>query len=162
MPIRFRCAYCNQLMGIARRKSGTVVRCPTCSGQVVVPDPDVPAQGAPVEKPAPGAPRQGLFERSDFDQVFDGSGERPAATVSGPEASAPAPAGAWGTHAEPALDVERFDPGGPFIPPPPLAPRSGIVLTSGQLTMLTVGAVLLLAAVFGAGVLVGRYLLAGS
>src|SRR5947209_460375 len=28
MPIRFRCAYCNQLMGIARRKAGTVVRCP--------------------------------------------------------------------------------------------------------------------------------------
>ena len=25
MPIRFRCAYCNQLMAIARRKAGTVV-----------------------------------------------------------------------------------------------------------------------------------------
>jgi DNA-directed RNA polymerase subunit RPC12/RpoP len=37
MPIRFRCAYCNQLMGIATRKQGTVVRCPKCSGQVVVP-----------------------------------------------------------------------------------------------------------------------------
>ena len=37
MPIRFRCAYCNQLLGIARRKAGTVVRCPGCSGQVVVP-----------------------------------------------------------------------------------------------------------------------------
>jgi hypothetical protein len=44
----------------------------------------------------------------------------------------------------------------------PSVPRSGVVLTSGQLTMLTVGAVLLLAAVFGAGVLVGRYLLGGS
>ena len=30
MPIRFRCAYCNQLMGIARRKAGTVIRCPNC------------------------------------------------------------------------------------------------------------------------------------
>ena len=39
MPIRFRCAYCNQLMGISRRKAGTVVRCPSCSGQVVVPNP---------------------------------------------------------------------------------------------------------------------------
>jgi phage FluMu protein Com len=159
VPIRFRCAYCNQLMGIARRKAGTVVRCPTCSGQVVVPDPD----GAPPEeKPTAGAPRQGLFERSDFDQVFDVPSDRPALTVPGPEASAPAPAGAWGTHAEPALDVERLDPSGPFIPMTPSVPRSGVVLTSGQLTMLTVGAVLLLAAVFGAGVLVGRYLLGGS
>src|SRR4051812_47852861 len=40
MPIRFRCAYCNQLMGISRRKSGSIVRCPKCSGQVVVPNPD--------------------------------------------------------------------------------------------------------------------------
>jgi DNA-directed RNA polymerase subunit RPC12/RpoP len=37
MPIRFRCAYCNQLMGISQRKVGTIVRCPKCSGQVVVP-----------------------------------------------------------------------------------------------------------------------------
>jgi hypothetical protein len=145
-------------MGIARRKAGTVVRCPTCSGQVVVPDPD----GAPAEdKPAAGAPRQGLFERSDFDQVFDVPGDRPALTVPGQE-PAPAPAGAWGTHAEPALDIERLDPGGPFIPMTPAVQRSGVVLTSSQLTMLTVGAVLLLAAVFGAGVLVGRYLLGGS
>ena len=34
VPIRFRCAYCNQLMGISRRKAGTVVRCPTCSGRL--------------------------------------------------------------------------------------------------------------------------------
>jgi DNA-directed RNA polymerase subunit RPC12/RpoP len=40
MPIRFRCAYCNQLMGISRHKAGDVVRCPKCSGQVVVPAAD--------------------------------------------------------------------------------------------------------------------------
>ena len=40
MPIRFRCAYCNQLMGISRRKVGNVVRCPKCGGQVVVPNPE--------------------------------------------------------------------------------------------------------------------------
>ncbi len=37
MPIRFRCAYCHQLMGIARRKVGSVVRCPRCAGEVIVP-----------------------------------------------------------------------------------------------------------------------------
>jgi DNA-directed RNA polymerase subunit RPC12/RpoP len=45
MPIRFRCAYCNQLMGIAHRKVGSVVRCPKCSGQVIVPH----VEQAPVE-----------------------------------------------------------------------------------------------------------------
>ena len=39
MPIRFRCAYCDQLMGISRRKAGTVVNCPKCKGQVEVPRP---------------------------------------------------------------------------------------------------------------------------
>jgi hypothetical protein len=152
-------------MGIARRKAGTVVRCPTCSGQVVVPNPD--AAGVEVgadEAQAPGSPQGqgGLFERSDFDQVFDvpqvQGGNPPAATVSGPEV---APGGAWGTHADPALRIDRIDPG-PFAPVPLSEPgRGGIVLTSTQLTMLTVGAVLLMAAVFGAGVLVGKYLLGG-
>src|SRR5256714_8815879 len=94
MPIRFRCAYCNQLMGLARRKAGTVVRCPTCSGQVVVPDPGTAAEAGP--SPGPGNP---LFEGSDFDQLFDLSAprEQPAATVGGssPEEKAPG----WGTHA---------------------------------------------------------------
>ena len=27
MPVRFRCVYCNQLLGISSRKAGTVVRC---------------------------------------------------------------------------------------------------------------------------------------
>ena len=38
MPIRFRCVYCNQLLGIARRKAGTIVRCTSCQGQLIVPD----------------------------------------------------------------------------------------------------------------------------
>jgi hypothetical protein len=130
---------------------------------VVVPNPET--AGVEVtgdDAPAPASPQGGLFERSDFDQVFDvpgvpgvPGGNQPAATVSGPEA---APGGAWGTHAEPSVGI---DPGA-FAPVPLSEPRSGIVLSSGQLTMLTVGAVLLLAAVFGAGVLVGRYLLGGS
>ena len=68
MPIRFRCAYCNQLMGIARRKAGTVVRCPTCSGQVVVPATE--ASTAQADSSAPQEPAPVLFERHDFDQLF--------------------------------------------------------------------------------------------
>jgi hypothetical protein len=64
MPIRFRCAYCNQLLGIARRKAGQVVRCPTCAGQVVVPNPE----GEEAVDPPPPPPP--LFERNDFSELF--------------------------------------------------------------------------------------------
>lgn len=66
MPIRFRCAYCNQLMGIATRKAGTVVTCPKCAGQVVVPTPD-PAQAAEEERQrrAAGATGAAVFEEDD-------------------------------------------------------------------------------------------------
>src|SRR5437764_15144867 len=108
MPIRFRCAYCNQLMGIARRKAGTVVRCPTCAGQVVVPNTDT--EGEPdgtARQPAPAEPP--LFERSDFDEVFDAPKKPAPRPMAAPRPPVPAaPAGAWGTQAEPELDVERM------------------------------------------------------
>jgi len=43
MPIRFRCVYCNQLLGISRRKAGTVVRCTNCGGQIIVPEAEADA-----------------------------------------------------------------------------------------------------------------------
>jgi len=62
MPIRFRCAYCNQLMGIGRRKAGTIIRCPRCAGEVIV----------PAEQPAPAAAGPAafnpIFEQEDFAQ----------------------------------------------------------------------------------------------
>src|SRR5437870_12831859 len=79
MPIRFRCAYCNQLMGIARRKAGTVIRCPNCAGQVIVPNPEPGAEEPPGHlAPQPAAPQPSLqenaplFEGSDFDTLFGG------------------------------------------------------------------------------------------
>src|SRR2546421_9046611 len=88
VPIRFRCAYCNQLMGIARRKAGTVVRCPTCSGQVVVPDPGTAAEAGP----ATGAGKP-PFGGRDFHQLFDlpSPGGQSPATVGGrpPRTKAP-------------------------------------------------------------------------
>jgi hypothetical protein len=157
MPVRFRCAYCNQLLGIARRKAGTVVRCPTCAGQVVVPS----AEAEPAPRPANAKQvQQPIFERSDFEEVF-GALEQPVA-VDAPARSpaapaAPAPAGAWGTHAEPAYGVERLEPVAAAAAP--ATPPVGIVLSPGKATLLTVLAVLALALAFGAGVLVGKFLL---
>jgi hypothetical protein len=37
MPIRFRCVHCHQLLGIATRKSGTLISCPTCQRRQTVP-----------------------------------------------------------------------------------------------------------------------------
>ena len=59
MPVRFRCAYCQQLMGIGRRKAGAIVRCPRCAGEVIVP--------AELDRPANGvAPFNDLLESEDF------------------------------------------------------------------------------------------------
>ena len=59
MPVRFRCAYCQQLMGIGRRKVGAIVRCPRCAGEVIVP--------AGLDRPANGsAPFNDLLESEDF------------------------------------------------------------------------------------------------
>jgi phage FluMu protein Com len=40
MPIRFRCGYCNRLLGIARRKAGTETTCPHCGYAISVPEAD--------------------------------------------------------------------------------------------------------------------------
>jgi hypothetical protein len=156
MPIRFRCAFCNQLLGIARRKAGKVVRCPTCSGQVVV-----PSLGAETDGGEPG-PDQPIFERSDFDQVFQFGSEprQPALAPSSPPPSpAPAPAGAWGTHAEPAYDVDRLDPS-QVAPPKSKAPPppKGIVLSTIVASLIAVAVIIAIAVAFGAGFFAGRFL----
>src|SRR2546421_5328528 len=109
MPIRFRCSYCNQLLGIARRKVGSVVRCPTCAGQVVVPDHDAEEfdkAGDPANPP--------LFEREDFDSLFNLPTAAGVTHGKEPQAQGPPvamePAGSWGTHAEPDFDVNRLRP----------------------------------------------------
>lgn len=76
MPIRFRCAYCNQLMGIATRKAGKVITCPKCAGQVVVPKPDpdsIPDEPAP-EDAVPKSPHE-LLEDEELAHLLEMSQE---------------------------------------------------------------------------------------
>lgn len=40
VPLKFRCYQCNQLLGVSRGKVGTVVACPKCRADLIVPDPD--------------------------------------------------------------------------------------------------------------------------
>src|SRR5262249_54522624 len=104
MPIRFRCAYCSQLMGIAHRKAGTVVRCPTCAGQVIVPHPTEAGNPRPDQ---PGDERKRLvFERSDFDELFrPDKGGRPPKAMTSEGAGEPAALPSSGKWKPPAADV---------------------------------------------------------
>ena len=139
MPIRFRCAYCNQLMGIARRKAGTVVSCPTCRGQVVVPTP-LPA--GPVNGPAAN-----VFEQKDFDpELFN---PQPVAAAPGPApdpATVPAPVPALAAAYEHQALAE------------PAPVTGGVVLTPARVTMLAVGAFVLAGVAFAVGFLMGRWI----
>jgi hypothetical protein len=155
MPIRFRCQHCRQLLGIARRKAGTQVECPTCLRSLTVPtqdDPDLAPDGGvdrPPESPPVAAPpgKRDLFERSDFDIEMPKAVPRPAAL--------PAPASA------PLAPAPSAEPGklSASNAPAPSSGPPGIVLTPTQATVLTVTAILLLAVAFGAGLLVGRFLI---
>ena len=91
MPIHFRCAHCEKLLGIARRKAGTIVNCPQCGQPLIVPTPedDEPEQAADPEasthetdlrtskenpgrrpKRSPGEAGQ-LFEQDEIDRLLE-------------------------------------------------------------------------------------------
>jgi hypothetical protein len=167
MPIRFRCAYCNQLMAIARRKAGTVVRCPTCAGQVVVPNTGSSGQQEAAQAPSPAA--GGVFERSDFDKLL----ENPAP----PPVHAPPPPGPGvGPPLPPLPNPEQEFPGVGAVPPaagdsgfdvnpvplltpgvPAFHPRQrGLIMTPARWLLLLLIVLVLVALAFLAGLLIGQ------
>jgi hypothetical protein len=146
MPIKFRCKYCNQLMGIARRKAGTDVHCPTCNGQLRVPFQDEPSSPAAVASPA--AP---VFERSDFEQYLQADVGNQPVIAAPPAPAAPLPGTVWNPQSPDLVDVEPAAL--PHAAPPP-----GIMLSNGMATLLTIGIIFLMALSFSLGLLVGRAL----
>ena len=57
MAIRFRCQSCSGLMSISSRKAGTMVQCPTCGNETLVPLEDIFQRESPVEpSPADAVP----------------------------------------------------------------------------------------------------------
>jgi hypothetical protein len=144
MPIRFRCSFCNQLMGISRRKSGTVVRCPVCASPVTVPAEAGEDEGKGLEEKSPPRKLEAppLFERSDFDEIFAAPLRPGRPDRSGGPSRAAAPSVAQG-RAE--------------IPPRegPIEPGAGIWLTPRLATFLSLAVVVALAVVFGLGIWVG-------
>jgi hypothetical protein len=158
MPIRFRCVYCNQLLGISRRKAGTIVRCTSCEGQLIVPDPNEgPTEPEPkspeiqptAARPDQPAPKPDLFEQGDFDALLEPyrSSAGPAAIASPPKPSSARPKG---TSPSPA--------------PSGLAPASlpaGLLLSRKQVTVISVVLVLAFGIAFALGLLLGLSLRGG-
>ncbi len=54
-PIKFRCFQCNKLLGVSRSKANSVVSCPQCSAELIVPDHSDPPAAAPGDVPPPPA-----------------------------------------------------------------------------------------------------------
>jgi phage FluMu protein Com len=158
MPIRFRCSYCNQLLGISRRKAGSSVRCPTCAGQVPVPATEEAATVPGREDPNPF-----VFDRNDFDGLLQGEVAAPipqgASVANGDDPRAfpavNAPAGAWGTHAEPSYR-ERLEQSKPALQNGQIVrSNAGIYLSRNQLMLVGVVAAVAFAVAFGLGLAVG-------
>jgi hypothetical protein len=135
MPIRFRCAYCNQLMGIARRKAGTVVRCPKCAGELIVPTPpDQPDAGSD-----PEINLSAILENAELDRELSVP----------PEPASPEPP----PTAAPEPPSERLA----LSTDDPVILRPGVFLPRPLLLLLAGLAVLVAGTVFVAGFLVGRW-----
>ena len=166
MPIRFRCAYCNQLLGIARRKAGTVVRCPNCAGQVVVPTLE---EAGLADGPQPPVMHGGqLFEGNEIDRMLEGAaGDQPSA-LDIPPPRLPSPALPPAPAAVAPMPMPVPMPGAmpkPAAAPPGFSPAmapgaagTGIYLSPSRATLLSVIAVVALAIAFGLGLLVGLFL----
>jgi biopolymer transport protein ExbD/phage FluMu protein Com len=70
MPILFRCPTCNQKLSITRKRAGTMITCPKCKEQALVPTlEEVEASGrkASEREPEPDVAGEELFSDGDFD-----------------------------------------------------------------------------------------------
>lgn len=100
-----------------------------------------------------------VFERSDFENYL----KEPLPAGPAQQAPPPMPAGGGVEPMPlpaplPPMAQEYYPPPSP-LPAPATPQPPGLLLSPTQATILTVVAILLLALAFGAGLLVGRYLL---
>jgi hypothetical protein len=142
MPIRFRCAYCQQLMGIGRRKAGAIVRCPRCAGEVIVPaGNDGPTNGA--------AQPNDFLESEDFGKALAEVEPMPLPVPNPPAPHPPAP-----------LPTSRPD-SSHFAPEPSIScnvQRSGLFVPTPMLLVAVILLIACLAVTFGLGLILSRWI----
>jgi len=155
MPIRFRCVYCDKLLGIARRKAGAVVNCPQCGQPLIVPTPEPePEATAAASQPAgtPPGPAK-LFEQDDFDVLLEPDATYRTPDPPPPKRPKPAPPPPPANPVPPRpFPVERGLPAAAQ----PAPPGTGLVLSTGMLILALVAVLVLMGLAFGGGILVGR------
>jgi hypothetical protein len=158
MPIRFRCVYCDKLLGIAKRKAGTIVDCPGCEKKLIVPTVDqvIDSDVEPVvpEPAKQNGRKASLFERDDYEALLENDGiakERKAAVVQSPVVQAPPPP-----------LVNRLPESAAVASTPVAAkvgaPVEGILLTAERMNWLVILAVGLCAISFVLGLIIGKML----
>lgn len=96
MAIRFRCSHCNGLLSISSRKAGSLVTCPTCDQETLVPREDafeapVPEVEPDLEFPPAAEPEVETRSEPEDDIVFGSYDDEPppAAAESPVQVSAP-------------------------------------------------------------------------
>jgi len=170
MPIHFRCAHCEKLLGIARRKAGSIVNCPQCEQPLIVPTPE-PGEADPPADPdasthhsdmrtsrgeGEGKPKKAggnkLFEADEIDRLLEQSLSDRTKSADGPKAPRPAivPQAAFTSNGMPAP-----------LPAPIPAPMPVAIPTAGGLSIGKILALLLIVfalvtGAFVAGIFVGR------
>jgi len=110
MPIRFRCDYCNKLLGIARRKAGSETTCPHCGYTITVPD---------LNDDVPDDDLVARTELDDIDAILN-----PAAARTHEPATVPIPPPPPPSPARPAEPARAERPRPAPVPPPRQVPMS--------------------------------------
>jgi phage FluMu protein Com len=110
MPIRFRCSYCNRLLGIATRKAGMQTTCPHCGNSITVP---IPNEGD-----------DGKTERMNLDDIDEMLGKSGGATIRDSAVAAPPAPPAAPTVAPPPVQDRRPEVIEPEFEDPLSLPRS--------------------------------------
>lgn len=167
MPIRFRCVYCDKLLGIAKRKAGAVVNCPQCGQPLIVPTPEPEATAAASQPASPPSNPGKLFEQDDFDVLLEGDATFRSPDPAPPPKRAKAPVPPVVSPLPPRpFAVERSLPAAPVsisTGSPPARPQSGgLVLSGGMLVLTLIAVLVLMGLAFGGGILVGKMLTAGG
>jgi hypothetical protein len=173
MPIKFRCVHCNKLLGIARRKAGTIVDCPQCKQQLIVPTPDDP-EPEPEEdqvtvQPEPVKPPPKLFEQDNFEILLQ---EQDAPTYRSHEGAHYAPAPTFAAERNLPIPATVMSPPSGAAPAPLPLPyptqhqqpqrAGGVVLSGGKIMLILVVMFFVVAGAFGAGIFVGKSLSSGG
>ena len=123
MPIKFRCSYCRQFLGISRGRAGDVVDCPTCGRSIRVPGLD----GAVAPLPSPEIDRRDAKLTRALDELarWDEPQPAPVGVAAADEADAEAEEEIPQPIAEPIpIEVPVAPEPIAIKPPPHSEPRS--------------------------------------